>query len=90
LTLMCNHKVNLLILQKDMAVHHESYGIPPNLNAVEMQTIAFVMPLEPLLHTSSDSSEVAVHLAGVLAQDQADNGLPCHMDVLETSQDVDL
>jgi hypothetical protein len=71
-------------------VHHESYGIPPNLNAVEMQTIAFIMPLEPLLHTSSNGSQIAVHLAGVLAQDQADNGFSRHMDVLETSQDVDL
>jgi hypothetical protein len=74
-----------------MAVHHGAlYGIPPKPERRGNANNRFYRPLKPLLHASRDGPQVAVHLAGVLAQDQADNGFPCHMDVLEPSEDVDL
>ena len=48
------------------------------------------MSLKPLLHPACNGAQVAVDLAGVLAEDQADNGLACNVDVLEAAEDVDL
>jgi hypothetical protein len=62
----------------------------PKPNAVKMLQSLLIVVLEPLLHASSNRSQVTIHLAWVLAQDQADNSLPCYVNVLEPTQDVDL
>jgi hypothetical protein len=48
------------------------------------------VPLEPLLHASSDRPQVAIHLARLLTQDQADDTLTRNVDVLETAENMNL
>jgi len=48
------------------------------------------LPLEPLLHSSCNRTQVAVHLARVLSQNQADNGLAGDVNILEAAKNVNL
>jgi len=48
------------------------------------------LPLEPLLHSSRNRSQVTVDLARVLSQNQADNGLAGDVDILEPTENVNL
>ena len=54
------------------------------------RTLFSKLSLKPLLHPASNSPQVAVYFAGVLSEDQTDNGLACNVDVLEAAEDVDL
>lgn len=67
-----------------------SDGIPSSRTPCKCPHSLLSSALEPLLHASSHRPQVAVHLARVLAQDQADNALPRDCDVLEATQDVNL
>jgi hypothetical protein len=50
---------------------------------------ASIAILKPLLHPACNRPQVAVHFAGVLSKDQADNGLTGNVDVLEAAENMD-
>lgn len=61
-----------------------------------MPDAAFFLPsesnsiahLKPLLHPTGNGPQIAIHFAGVLSKNQADNGLTSNVDVLEAAKDV--
>jgi hypothetical protein len=67
-----------------------SDGIPSPKTPCKCTQLLLPLSSEPLLHAPSHRPQVAVHLARVLPQDQADNSLSCDCNVLEAAEDVDL
>ena len=87
-------EVKALPLSISSVVHHVIwYPFHSILNAVKCSSrfsILSLIDLKPLLHASCNGPQVAVDLAGILAQDQAHNRLSCNVYVLEPAQDVNL
>ena len=59
-------------------------------NAVPNQCPIDKSRLEALLHPGGNRPQVAIDLAWRLSENQADHRLPCNVNVLESSQDVNL
>ncbi len=74
---------------------NKKMGIPLSLHNIQIASCPTssarrATPLEPLLHSRADGTQVRIHLAGRRTEDQGDDGVARNLDVLHRAEDVDV